>query len=113
MVKFLGTDTTPPKSILSKELRLFEANCVPSAILHFGSDDKQANYLNEDILTKLSCPKASLRQALIDRYVFVFILANFDLKQKYLLNHTYSRHKRSLFNHLKCYFACHKSQYYF
>lgn len=62
-----GADTTPPKTILSSELRLFEANCVPSAILHFGSDDKQVNYLKEDILDKTSSPKASLMQALTDR----------------------------------------------
>lgn len=48
-------------------MRLFEANCVPSAILHFGSDDKQLNYLKEDILDKISSPKASLMQALTDR----------------------------------------------
>lgn len=65
-------DSTPPKTVLSKELRLFEANCVPSAILHFGSDDKQLNYLKDDILDKISSPKASLMQALTDRYVYEF-----------------------------------------
>lgn len=42
---------------------------MPSAILHFGSEDKQVNYLKEDILEKVSSPKASLMQAFTDRYV--------------------------------------------
>lgn len=64
-------DTTPPKGVLSKESRLFETNCIPSALLHFGSDDNQTNFLKEDILQKVSSPKASLMQALIDRYDFL------------------------------------------
>lgn len=66
---FHGIDTTPPKNIISKELRLFEANCVPSAVLHFGSEEKQQNYLKEEIYEKVSSAKASLRQALEDRCV--------------------------------------------
>lgn len=64
---FRTIDTTPPKSVLPQESRLFEANCVPSAILHFGSEEKLPNYLKEDILDKVSSPKASLIQALADR----------------------------------------------
>lgn len=62
-------DTTPPKQIISKELRLFEANCVPSAVLHFGSEDKRTNYLKEELFQKVSSAKASLKQALADRCV--------------------------------------------
>lgn len=71
IIKFDYTDTTPPKTILSRESRLFEVDCVPSAILHFGSQEKQPNYLKEDILEKVSSPKASLMQALSDRYVAI------------------------------------------
>lgn len=61
------TDATPPKTILPKESRLFEVHCVPSAVLHFGTDTKQTTYLRDDILAKVSCGKASLKQALMDR----------------------------------------------
>lgn len=49
---------------------------MPSAILHFGSEEKQANYLKEDILDKVSSPKASLIQALADRYVNLILSLN-------------------------------------
>lgn len=55
--------------ILSKEPRLFEADCVPTAILHFGSDEKQANYLKEELFDKVSSPKALSKQAFANRYV--------------------------------------------
>ncbi|XP_031628369.1 tether containing UBX domain for GLUT4 [Contarinia nasturtii] len=59
--------TTPPKEILPKESRLFEAKCVPSIVLHFGSEEKQSNYLKEEILDKVSSPKAAINQAFLDR----------------------------------------------
>lgn len=80
-----NTDTTPPKNILPRESRLFEVNCVPTAVLHFGSDDKQTNYLKEDILEKLSSPKASLFQAFADRYVLDNGRFNENLKKTIIL----------------------------
>lgn len=53
--------------ILSKDERLFEAQCVPSAILHFGASEATAKYLKDEILAKVSSPKACLRIALNDR----------------------------------------------
>lgn len=67
MAQFSISDTTPPKVILSKDERLFEAKCVPSAILHFGTNATIKNYLKDDVLAKMSSPKACLRIALSDR----------------------------------------------
>lgn len=53
--------------ILSKDERLFEAQCVPSAILHFGANGATAKYLKDEILEKVSSPKACLKIALSDR----------------------------------------------
>lgn len=59
--------TTPPKNILPKTSRLFEVNCVPSAVLHFGTNDKCDAILREDIRAKVSSPDASLSLALKER----------------------------------------------
>lgn len=61
------SDTTPPKVILSQDERLFEAQCVPSAILHFGANEATTKYLNDDTLERISSPKACLKIALSDR----------------------------------------------
>jgi tether containing UBX domain for GLUT4 len=46
-------DLTPPKTILDKDLTLVEANCVPSALLHFGCD-QTTDLLKPEYLDKLS-----------------------------------------------------------
>ncbi|XP_017778494.1 PREDICTED: tether containing UBX domain for GLUT4 [Nicrophorus vespilloides] len=48
--------TTPPKEVLTKSSRLIEINCVPGALLHFGSDVKRDTYIKSDLLTKLTSP---------------------------------------------------------
>lgn len=53
--------------VLSKDERLFEAQCVPSAILHFGASEATTKYLKEAILEKVSSPKACLKLALTER----------------------------------------------
>lgn len=53
--------------ILSQDERLFEAQCVPSAILHFGANDATTKYLKDEILERISSPKACLKIALSDR----------------------------------------------
>lgn len=60
-------DTTPPKVILLKDERLFEAQCVPSATIHFGASESTTEYLKNEILEKVSSPKACLKIALNDR----------------------------------------------
>lgn len=50
---------TPPKKILDNELTLVEANCVPSAILHFGSDETFTELLKPEFYQKLSTGTAA------------------------------------------------------
>lgn len=45
---------TPPKTILDKNLTLIEANCVPSALMHFGCDEKLEKILKDEYYEKLS-----------------------------------------------------------
>lgn len=45
---------TPPKKILDNELTLIESNCVPSALLHFGSEEKFTELLKPEYYQKLS-----------------------------------------------------------
>ncbi|CAG9801781.1 unnamed protein product [Chironomus riparius] len=45
---------TPPKTILEKSSTLVEANCVPSALLHFGCDEKPDDFLKPEYYDKLS-----------------------------------------------------------
>lgn len=56
-------DTTPPKNILTPEMRLFDAGCVPSAMVHFGTKDTLTSgsktYLQGAILTQLTSPSAA------------------------------------------------------
>jgi len=58
---------TPPKKIMSNELSLFDAKCVPSGTLHFGCRETQANYLKDDILKQVSSARALRKQAAKDR----------------------------------------------
>ncbi|KAL3273488.1 hypothetical protein HHI36_014929 [Cryptolaemus montrouzieri] len=48
--------TTPPKHILPEDKRLIEVDCVPGALLHFGTDDQYKNnefsFLREDLKGK-------------------------------------------------------------
>lgn len=53
--------------VLPKEERLFEAQCVPTAILHFGTSEATSKYLKDEVLEKLSSPKSCLKIALDDR----------------------------------------------
>lgn len=55
--------TTPPKCILPEDKKLIELNCVPRALLYFGTQEAQEkqNFLREDILQQLTThSKASL-----------------------------------------------------
>lgn len=47
---------TPPKTILDKTLTLVESKCVPSALLHFGTDEEIVNtqVLKQEYYSKLS-----------------------------------------------------------
>lgn len=45
---------TPPKTILDQASTLVEANCVPSALLHFGCEEKSNEFLKPEYLEKLS-----------------------------------------------------------
>lgn len=64
---FIISDTTPPKLVLSKDERLFEAQCVPSAILHFSASESTTKYLKDATLEKVSSPKACLKLAMTER----------------------------------------------
>lgn len=47
--------TTPPKQILDQTQTLIESSCVPSALLHFGCDEKiGSNLIKDEFLQKLS-----------------------------------------------------------
>lgn len=50
---------TPPKQILDDKLTMVEAQCVPSALLHFGSDEKFGDLLKPELYEKLSTGSAS------------------------------------------------------
>lgn len=51
---FCLSDSTPPKKILDKNETLIESNCVPSALLHFGTSSLSDNYLKPELFEKLS-----------------------------------------------------------
>lgn len=62
--KYFIAVITPPKTILMNDQRLFEIGCVPSAVMHFGtnsSDRKQ--FIKNEFLEKLSSSKAALKLA--------------------------------------------------
>lgn len=65
--------TIPPKRILPKDKNLLEVDCVPTAVLHFGTDDQPQNenqtFLKEEILTKLTSPDGALLSATKSRMV--------------------------------------------
>ncbi|KAK4876788.1 hypothetical protein RN001_009294 [Aquatica leii] len=48
--------TAPPKEIMNKSSRLIEVNCVPNAILHFGTKEPPKNslYLRKDLFNKFT-----------------------------------------------------------
>lgn len=45
---------TPPKTILDKDLTLVESKCVPSALLHFGTEENFTELLKPEYYEKLS-----------------------------------------------------------
>jgi hypothetical protein len=46
---------TPPKTILDNDTTLIEANCVPSALIHFGTDEAlDTELLKPEFFEKLS-----------------------------------------------------------
>lgn len=52
--------TTPPKTVLTPGSRLVDTGCVPSALVHFGTDDTNCTtYLQESILSQFSSPSAA------------------------------------------------------
>ena len=63
------TDTTPPKAILNEEKSLLDLNCVPRALLLFGLDEVDKNYifLKNNLRDKFTTPSnatlAACRQA--------------------------------------------------
>lgn len=63
--------TTPPKNILKPEMRLVEAGCVPSTIVHFGTKNNASfcckTYLREAICTQLTSPTAATLAACCSR----------------------------------------------
>ncbi|PSN41239.1 Tether containing UBX domain for GLUT4 [Blattella germanica] len=51
--------TTPPKNILPLGVRLVDAECVPNAMVHFGTDVDGKTFLRAEILSKFSSPSAA------------------------------------------------------
>lgn len=52
---------TPPKVILDKDLTLVESKCVPSALLHFGTEESFSDILKPEIYEKLSSGSGASR----------------------------------------------------
>lgn len=52
---------TPPKTILEKDMTLVESKCVPSALLHFGTDEKFTELLKPEYYEKLSSGSGASR----------------------------------------------------
>ncbi|PNF41431.1 hypothetical protein B7P43_G13793 [Cryptotermes secundus] len=65
--------TTPPKNILTPEMRLIEAGCVPNTIVHFGTKNHASfdskTYLREAILTQFTSPSAATLAACQSRAI--------------------------------------------
>lgn len=57
--------TTPPKQILAADARLVELQCVPTALLHFGTvaDTTVTSFLKPECAAKLSSPSAAVMEA--------------------------------------------------
>ncbi|XP_069701484.1 tether containing UBX domain for GLUT4 [Periplaneta americana] len=55
--------TTPPKCVLLPRARLVDSECVPSVMVHFGTESQATSgrktYLKESILTQLTSPSAA------------------------------------------------------
>jgi tether containing UBX domain for GLUT4 len=52
---------TPPKTILEKDLTLVESHCVPSALLHFGTEENVTDILKPEFYEKLSSGSGASR----------------------------------------------------
>uniref|UniRef100_A0A1L8DSK0 Putative tug ubiquitin-like domain protein n=1 Tax=Nyssomyia neivai TaxID=330878 RepID=A0A1L8DSK0_9DIPT len=63
--------TTPPKRILPLESRLVELQCVPQAVIHFGTEQDEksdtGSYLSSDKLMNLTSPDAAVLHAMRSR----------------------------------------------
>lgn len=69
--------TSPPKSILNGDSRLIEIGCVPGAILHYGSDLKDDQYLRNDLKDKFTTTSVASLAASKMRYVRDFFTGMF------------------------------------
>lgn len=58
---------TPPKKILEVTETLIEANCVPSALLHFWCDLELDDYLKPELYEKLSTGAGAARVLVTDK----------------------------------------------
>lgn len=56
---------TPPKQILDVETTLVEANCVPTAVLHYGrlTDAATTAVLRPEFVAQLTTPAAAVLEA--------------------------------------------------
>ena len=57
----LLVDVTPPKTILEPDMNLLEAQLVPSALIHFGCELQENEYIKAEYFDKLSSGFAALR----------------------------------------------------
>lgn len=56
--------TIPPKTIIPTDKTLVEADCVPTAILHFGTDENvSGDILKAEYLEKLTTPDGAVLAA--------------------------------------------------
>lgn len=59
----------PPKKILAVEQTLYDAQCVPGALLHFASElSSQGPYLNQEIMNQISTASAAAAAAAAERH---------------------------------------------
>lgn len=59
----------PPKKILAVEMTLYDAQCVPGALLHFASEPPTKDpYLSQDIMNQTSTASAAAAAAAAQRH---------------------------------------------
>lgn len=58
--ELLLLDVTPPKTVLEPDMNLLEAQLVPSALIHFGCEDIETEYIKAEYFDKLSSGFAAL-----------------------------------------------------
>lgn len=63
---FVLTVITPPKQILEAGLSLYDADCVPGALVHFSTSAPRpdnGSYIREDIMAQVSSISAAVTAA--------------------------------------------------